>query len=138
MTDDNYERKLRNRLIELKQEVQKVEVAIEVHRQMQEENPRIDLAVPDEGKEQFVGMTQQEAVEKLLLGVSSGLHVTKICTSLVKGGYGNGRKTAKQIKGSVNSLLSLGAKEGKFKQVGRGVYTLSENHNGNLQNGETK
>jgi len=87
----------------------------------------------------FNGITQEEAVETLLKE-----HPGKVWTSaqiargIVREGWGNGRKTGKQIKSSINSILSRGASEGKYKNVERGKWMISHPVSITLHNGHAQ
>ncbi len=80
--------------------------------------------------ERFGAMSQAEALEVVLREVApQPMHIKKIARLMVKNGYGAGKKTSKQIKGSITAILSKGAKAGKFKNESRGYWSIVGNQN---------
>lgn len=119
-----------------KTEARKLEIAKEVleatrgHKQGEPTEtpnaPQIDFSLPTQSN-RFSGITMEEAVEQVLREAAPGsIHIKRIAQALVKNGYGNGRKTAKKIYGSVNTTCSRGAQKGIFKRVESGCYAIAE------------
>jgi hypothetical protein len=86
--------------------------------------PSADSSLSDSSR-RFKGVSQEIAVTLILRESGQMLNVNRIVHRLLAGGYGNGRKTAKQIRGSVNAVLSAGTKKGLYENVGRGLYQIA-------------
>ncbi len=129
-------KKLKSRLEQKKREVVELEISLRYvsdlsegkEEEEEEPIPKVDMQTPDHSN-RFQDVSQDEAITIILReAYPYEHHIRKIARLVVRNGWGNGRKTAKEITPSINATLAKGRREGKYKKVGRGLWKIDTHY----------